>query len=946
MRADAPWTADAAPQQAVVDLAESFFAHRGWTPFEFQRRAWSAYRAGQSGLIHAPTGLGKTFAAWMGPLCDNAPTMETDPVSSCGRPTGRELAEPLRVLWLTPLRALATDTCESLLEPVRELDLPWTVELRTSDTPRSLRLKQRERLPSCLVTTPESLSVLLSYPGTREKLATLRCVICDEWHELMGSKRGVQVELALARLRVWNPALRTWGMSATLGNLDEAMDTLLGVEPLPRATSDDTSSPHSPPAALPLARRGELIQAQARKRVRVTTLLPDDPERFTWAGHLGLRLARTVLDSVEHSEAQSTLLFTNTRSQAEIWFKRFLEERPDLLGHVAIHHGSLDKDIRRRVEAMLDEGRLRCVVCTSSLDLGIDFRPVDQVIQLGSPKGIGRLLQRAGRSGHRPGAESVVLGVPTNAFELVEFAAAREAIEAAQQTETAPASTVESRRPLDRPIDVLVQHLVTCASGDGFTEADLRREVASTVAFRRLSDQEWTWAMDFVARGGNALKAYDHFARIKPDELGVYHAASERLARQHRLTIGTINSGAMMSVKYTSGKLVGTIEESFISRLEVGARFILAGRVLELARVREMTAWVRRAPTKSGIVPKWEGGRMSLSTQLAGGVRRKLDEARRGEYLGPEMLCAKPLLELQMRWSALPEPGEVLIEHVTPPSVRGGPTDDEAWDIVDPVTSARTGVAPGDRSPGSPRSELGTQRGVHRGRTREARNQTGWGPHGGHHAFLYLFDGRLIHEGLGVLLSHRLTRLRPLTVVSTATDQGLSLASVDPLRLDEPTWRALLNPDHLLDDLLACVNTSALARRQFRDIARVAGLIVPGFPGARGGARIPMRHLQASSEMFFDVFEQFDRGNLLLDQARREVLDAQLEVGRLRAALERASASRLRIVNLDRLTPLAFPIWAETIRATQASSEKWSDLVSKMSMRLEAAASDEPRVNG
>lgn len=879
-----------------VVAVEGYFARRDWTPFQFQLDSWHAYLRGESGLIHAPTGTGKTLAAWMGPLAEAigervdvpavgshpGPSLHATPIETAVRggpkPTRRTIrpqGDPFRVLWLTPLRALATDSAHSLTEPITDLRLPWTVELRTADTPSSLKLKQREQLPTVLVTTPESLSVLLSYLGARQRFATLRCVIVDEWHELISSKRGVQVELALARLRTWCPGLRTWGMSATLGNLEEAMHALVGRE--------RRDMPNRPPP--------RLIQSNLAKRVEMQTLIPDDPERFTWAGHLGLRLAPKVLDAVEHSAAQSTLLFTNTRSQAEIWFKRFLDERPELLGHVAIHHGSLDRDLRVRVEGMLEEGRLRCVVCTSSLDLGIDFRPVDQVIQLGSPKGIARLLQRAGRSGHRPGAVSRVLGVPTNAFELVEFAALREKIEEANDRGSA-STIVESRHPLDRPIDVLVQHLVTCAIGDGFIEDQLKAEVLSTASFHRLSDEEWNWAIDFVRRGGEALRAYPEYAKIAlaPDpETGEarYVGVSDRIAKMHRLTIGTITSSAMMSVKYTTGQFIGTIEETFIARLEVGARFILAGRVLELVRVREMTAWVRRAPTKSGAIPRWDGGRMSLSTHLAAAVRVKLDEARQGQFNGPEMLAAAPLLRLQQAWSALPAPNQVLAEHITPPSAFAGPVERQP-------------------PPGS----------------------------GGHHAFLYLFEGRLVHEGLGVLLSHRLSRRRPITITATATDQGFSLASLDPLNLDEPRWRELLTLDNLLEDLLECANASALARRQFRDIARVAGLIIPGFPGARK----PARQLQASTEMFFEVLSEFDPTNLLLTQAQREVLTAQLDFERLHAVLTRVASSEILIKSTDRLTPLAFPIWAETLRSTQVSTEKWSDLVQKMSLRLDTEA--------
>ncbi|MFN7020923.1 MAG: ligase-associated DNA damage response DEXH box helicase [Phycisphaerales bacterium] len=847
------------PTLLGLDRVRDWFRSRGWRPFEFQEAAWDAYLQGRSGLIHAPTGLGKTMAAWLGPVIETLNEGRAVPGPPRGGNRGRRAAtDPLRVIWLTPLRALANDTLASISGPVDSLGLGWSIEKRTGDTSSSVRLKQKERLPTALVTTPESLSLLLSYPDWREKFRTLRAVVVDEWHELMGTKRGVQTELALARLRGLVPGLRTWGVSATLGNLEQARDVLLG-------------------EGAQGAERGVLIRGDMPKELRITTVIPRDPERFPWAGHLGIRAVEEVIETIgqtsdgegrKHGHS-ATLLFTNTRSQAEIWFRRLTELREDWLGEVAIHHGSLDRSVRDKVEALLDQGRLRCVVCTSSLDLGVDFQPVDRVFQLGSPKGIARLVQRAGRSGHRPGAASAVVGVPTHSFELVEFAAARDA---------ALAGRVEARPPLDRPLDVLVQHLVTCACGGGFDEGSLLGEVRSTHAFGRMTDEQWTWAMDFVRRGGRALTAYPEYARIARREDGLWFPASDRIARMHRLSIGTITADQAMTVQYASGRRLGTVEESFVAWLMPGSRFVFAGKVLELVKVRGMTVHVRPAKRRSATVPKWNGGRFPLSSRLARAVREKLDQARRGVFDGPEMQAARPLLRVQGEWSMIPAPDELLVEHITVP----GPEDGG----------------------------------------------------GGSSAVIYPFEGRLVHEGLGAVAAYRLSRTRPVTVVATCNDYGLALHSAQPLGLDESGWRALLSPDGLLDDLLACLNTTELARRQFRDIARVAGLIVPGFPGQRKGAR----QLQASSEMFFDVLSEFDPDNLLLDQARREVLEAQLEIGRLRSAIERAADQRLRIVTLDRLTPLAFPIWAEHLRSIQLSSEKWSAMVERMVMKLDEAA--------
>lgn len=903
-----------------VDVIEGWFTSRGWKPFEFQRAAWAAYLRGQSGLIHAPTGLGKTMAAWLGPVAE-AVNDAAPPSSLCsdGAPAGaggarsrrrRQTTEPLRVVWITPLRALASDTLDSLERPIRDLGLNWSIEKRTGDTSSSVKLRQKDRLPTALVTTPESLSLLLSYPDWRDKFRSLRCVVVDEWHELIGTKRGVQTELALARLRRVIPEMRTWGVSATLGNLEQARDVLLGraavrgelrAEPyaeVPETDTEDaeaeqrpgdaTNADHgvlslssslvsaasvsgcSPPPAL--------IRGDMPKKLTIATIIPRDPERFPWAGHLGIRAVEEVIDRIDKAGPDSaSLLFTNTRSQAEIWFRRLMQLREDWLGQIAIHHGSLDRKVRDQVERLLADGKLRCVVCTSSLDLGVDFQPVDQVFQLGSPKGIARLVQRAGRSGHRPGAESCVVGVPTHSFELVEFAAARDA---------AMAGEIEARIPLRKPLDVLVQHIVTCACGGGFGEHELLDEVRTTHAFADLTEQEWTWAMDFCRRGGQALTAYPEYARIVEhvDEHGEvrWRPAMERTVRMHRMAIGTITAEQALAVKYLSGRTLGSIEEGFIARLTPGQRFVFAGKVLELLKVRGMAVYVRPAKKKSAMVPTWNGGRFPLSSQLARAVRKKLDQARRGEFDCPEMHAAQALLELQKLWSVIPRPDELLVEHIN--------------------------------LPGAPSGGAGSS------------------------AFVYPFAGRLVHEGLGALVAYRLSRMRPVTVVSTCNDYGLALQSAAPLGLTEFDWRELLSTTRLLEDLLACLNSTELARRQFRDIARVAGLIMPGFPGQKRTAR----QLQASSEMFFDVLSEFDPDNLLLSQARREVLESQLEIGRLRTALETLAAQPMTIRTLDRLTPLAFPIWAEHLRAIHLSSEKWSEMVARMALQLEAAADDRP----
>ncbi|HYD01354.1 MAG TPA: DEAD/DEAH box helicase, partial [Phycisphaerales bacterium] len=613
--------------------ALAWFASRGWSPFPFQEQVWRGYLEGKSGLVHAPTGMGKTLSVAVGPM------LEELTLRAAGGSRRRERG--LKVLWLTPLRALANDTAEALASAAEGLGLNWSVELRTGDTAQSKKRKQRtEGLPNVLITTPESLSVLLSYEdlsggGAAEPggLSGVRAVVVDEWHELLGTKRGVQAELGLARLRAMSPEMRTWGLSATLGNLDEAMRVLLGAG----------------------ASQGVMVRGLGRRRYQFRTVIPPDIERFPWAGHLGIRLLPQVCEAID--AANSTLLFTNTRSQSEIWFSSLLRAKDEYMGKIAIHHGSLDRKLRARVEDAVQAGELKCVVCTSSLDLGVDFAPVDQVIQVGSPKGIARFLQRAGRSGHQPGGVSKIVCVPTHALELVEFAAARDAIAA----EEGPVD-VETRPPLQLAMDVLVQHMLTLAVGGGFIEEQLLAEVRTTHAFKDLSDAAWRWAMDYIQRGGPALTAYQHYARVVQDGPGGrWRMTVPVMVRNHRLSIGTITSDASIAVKLTSGKLLGTVEESFVGRMVVGDVFAFSGRVLELVRVRDMTAVVRPAKRKSGNVPSWQGSRMALSTHLADAVRVRLGEAHRGVFRGPEMEAAAPILKVQDSWSTLPQPGELLI---------------------------------------------------------------------------------------------------------------------------------------------------------------------------------------------------------------------------------------------------------------------------------------------
>jgi ATP-dependent Lhr-like helicase len=810
-----------------------WFAQRGWTPFAFQEEVWAAYASGESGLIHAATGTGKTYAAWGGPLLEALQERQATAA-------GGTAAPPLRALWITPLRALASDTEQALRDAVEGVGLPWTVASRTGDTPASQRARQRERLPTALVTTPESLSLLLTRPDHATLFAALRVVVVDEWHELMASKRGVQVELALARLRAVVPALRTWGVSATLGNLAVAADTLLGV------------GPHA-------HRPRRLVRGVVPKAIAVESLIPGTIERFPWAGHLNTRLLPEVRRLL--AGARSAIVFCNTRSQAELWFQSLIAADPSWFEFTAIHHGSLDHAQREAVEQGLKSGRFRVVVATSSLDLGVDFAPVELVLQVGSPKGVARLLQRAGRSGHAPGRPSRVVCVPTHAFELVEVAAARDAI---------AAGAIEARDPVDRPLDLLAQHLVTLALGGGFTRAGVLAELRTTRAYAALDEAELEWVLDFVTRGGDALQAYPEYGRVQR-EGDRYVVTDAQVARRHRLAIGTIVSDAAITVRYVGGGRLGTVEEGFIARLAPGDTFLFAGTPLEFVRVRDLTAWVRRARGVTGAIPRWAGARMPLSTELARAVRDTLDAARRGVFASPELEAVRPLLALQAERSVIPAPHELLIE---------------------------------------------------RCRTRE-----------GHHLLVYPFDGRLVHEGLAALLAYRLAQLAPATYTFACNDYGLDLLAPEPAPLAEALEAGLLSPAHLLHDITASLNAAELARRQFREIARVAGLVFGGFPGASK----TVRQLQASSGLLYDVFMRHDPDNLLLRQAQREVLERQLEASRLGRVLERLSRATLRIVEVERPTPLAFPLLVDMTRG-RVSSEKLADRVRRMVAHAEGPA--------
>jgi ATP-dependent Lhr-like helicase len=700
---------------------EAWFAERGWEPFDFQREIWAAMAEGESGLLHAPTGMGKTLAVWLGGLA---------------RLSRQPQTKGLQLLWVTPLRALAGDTAQALQEPLAHLAPHVDVQIRTGDTSSHVKQRQEKKPPAALVTTPESLTLLLTRKEVAKTFSPLTVVIVDEWHELLGSKRGVQTELALARLKKLSPGLSVWGLSATMGNLEQALDHLLGFD------------------GRGARRPGRLVHGAVPKDVVIDALLPESTDHFPWAGHLGLKMLPQVLAELE--TAASALVFTNTRSQTELWHSALIEARPDWA--VGLHHGSLSQDERLAVEKGLKAGTLKVVVCTSSLDLGVDFSPVERVLQVGSPKGVARLLQRAGRSGHSPGRPSRVTCVPSSVLELVEAAAARDAASAGQ---------MENRQPFDRPLDLLAQHVVSMALGGGFAPDDLLAEVRTAASYRDLSQADWDWVLDFLTTGGKTLTAYPQYRKLVVKD-GQCMVQDQTIAKRHRMSLGTIVSDAAIQVSFVRGPALGTVEESFISRLSPGDRFLFAGRALELVRVHNMTATVRRSKA-TGAVPVWYGGRMPLSSRLARAVRTRLNAAASGEFQGPEMEAVRPVLELQADWSRIPRLGEVLLERIS---------------------------------------------------SRE-----------GHHTCLYPFAGRLVHEGLAALLAMRMARIEPLTFTWTVNDYGLELLSAKPPPLETALERGLFDSGNLTGDILESLNAAELARSRFREIARIAGLVFEGYPG-------------------------------------------------------------------------------------------------------------------
>ncbi|WP_113652702.1 ligase-associated DNA damage response DEXH box helicase [Pedobacter namyangjuensis] len=790
----------------------------GKKPFDFQKETWSYYADGYSGLVNAPTGFGKTFSVFL------AVVIEALNQKGVAKTTSKDR---LQLIWITPLRSLAKDIARAMREVLTELDLDWYVGVRNGDTSQAEKLQQKKSMPEILLITPESLHLLLAQKGSSTLFKNLKCIVADEWHELLGSKRGVMVELAISRIKGLQKAakeyyLRVWAISATIGNIEQALEV---IEP-------DINA------------KRIIVKAKLHKKIEIKSILPDYIETLPWAGHLGLKLAYKLLPIIEKSK--TTLIFINTRGQSEMWYQHLLNLDPELAGRIAIHHGSIDFELRNWIEDSLHTGLLKAVIATSSLDLGVDFKPVDTVVQVGSPKGVARFLQRAGRSGHSPGETSKIYFLPTHALELVEAAAIKEA---------AKDNNIESREPVIMVFDTLIQYLVTLAVGDGFDDELIFNEVKSTHAFNMLLPEEWNWLMQFITSGGDSLTAYQEFKKVIKDEDGLWKVKSRQIAMRHRLHIGTIVSDAMLKVKFLSGGYIGMVEEYFVSKLKPDDSFTLAGRILDFVQIKDMTVIVRRSKKKRAMSPSWLGGRLPLSSNLGQVLRKKYNEVLNKTHQEEELDVVYPLFLVQQERSHVPRNDELLIEMIN--------------------------------------------------------NREGF------HLFAYPFEGRLVHEILAALVAYRLSRLVPITFSIAMNDYGFELLSDTEIPMDDAIAYEVFSPDNLTEDITLSINSTEMARRKFRDIACIAGLVFQGYPGKY----VANKHLQSSAGLFFNVFSDYDKHNLLLRQAYDEVFYLQLEEARLLEALQRIQNSTIVITNPKRFTPLSFPIKVDSLRANMSSEE-------------------------
>lgn len=846
----------------LIEIATTWFKGQNWKAFPFQKQTWNAFLQGKNGLLNAPTGSGKTYALWIPIVLDY---IRNNPDYMSRHTPG------LKAIWITPLRALSVEIEQAANRFAQDINSGLTVGIRTGDTPQKIRAAQKKQMPDLLITTPESLQLLLSSKGYDRTFKDLNAIVIDEWHELLGTKRGVQIELALSRLKTITPKLKLWGISATIGNLQQAREVLLG----PQSEALENSV---------------MIKAKINKKITVKSIIPKTMETFPWRGHLGLHLLDEVIPIIRKSK--TTLLFTNTRSQCEIWFQRILQKYPEFAGELAMHHGSINKETRLWVEQAIRDEQLKAVVATSSLDLGVDFAPVETIIQIGGPKGVARFLQRAGRSGHRPGEESVIFFLPTHAMELIEASALQKAVKK---------TVVEDRIPYLNSFDVLVQYLTTLAVSNGFFPKEIYPEIKSTFCYQALSETQWEWLLNFITKGSQALQAYDEFKKVEIEENGLFKVDNPAIAMRHRLQIGTIVSDAVLAVKYVGGSYIGTIEEWFVSKLNPGDVFTFAGKNLELYKVKNMQVLVKKSKQKNSRFPSWAGGRMAFSAQMS-------------DLLREEMFVASELHTGN-------EAAEETEANVSPNTGTASGTDSSVVNSKGITSSIELRALSNIFKRQKKESIIPGKRDflIETFKTRE-----------GYHAIFYPFEGRFVHEAMASLLAYRISLLSPISFSLAFNDYGFELLSDQQIDMQQVFDNDLFSLEYLMDDLKKSLNSTEMARRKFRDIAVIAGMVFTGFPNKM----IKTKHLQSNSQLLFSVFRDYEPDNLLFQQAFRETFEHQLEEGRLHTVMERIAKQKIIWKACQKPTPFAFPIITDRLRE-RLTSEKLEDRVKKMMAQWE-----------
>lgn len=790
---------DPRPPVLLPSRFADWFAMRGWELRSHQAGLIEAARRGQGGLVIAPTGGGKTLAGFLPSLLELA---DSPP----------RVHPTLHTLYISPLKALATDVARNLGRPVEEMQLDITLETRTGDTSAARRQRQRAKPPDILLTTPEQLALLLASEHARRFFADLRAVVIDEVHAIASTKRGDLLALGLATLRTWAPAARHVGLSATVRDPDTLARWL---------------GPGTP-----------IVRQAGGASANITVL--DSEAHIPWSGHTGRHNIRDVYRAIR--DARMSLVFVNTRSQAEMIFQELWRINADGLP-IALHHGSLELEQRRRVEAAMAAGQLKAVVCTSTLDLGIDWGDVDLVVQMGAPKGSSRLIQRIGRSNHRMDEPSRALLAPSNRFEVLECRAAVEAVEAGE---------LDGGGPRRGALDVLAQHIMGRACGEGFDASELYNEVRLAAPYADLPWKTWERVVDLVATGGYALKTYDRFRRIVrfPDNL--WRARNDDVRRQHRMNVGVIVEDPMIAVRIVSfirgnenkrlmrpGRKLGEMEEYFFEMLTPGDTFLFAGEVLRFEGLSDTEALVTKTFDPDPAIPSYNGGKFPLTTFLAQRVRRILHD-REGWKLLPDQV--REWFEVQERKSIIPAADQLLVETF---------------------------------------------------------------PRGGRHYLVcYPFEGRLAHQTLGMLLTRRLERigLKPLGFV--ASEYALSVWAMEDMRGEDVDQ--LFHEDMLGDDLDAWLEESALMKRTFRTNTLISGLIERRMPRHEKTGR----QITFSTDLIYDVLRSHEPDHVLLQAARQDAGDGLLDIRRLGEALKRI---RGKIVHarLDQISPFAVPVMLE-----------------------------------